>query len=129
MAHENAVLNTSDEAAEDLSSDQYRIVVMDATTGKIRRPDAITDIPHGVLQNAPVSGEAAVVMQEGKTKLVLGATLSRGAVVSMEYNSGADAGKAVTIASTSYPVAVLEEGGSEDDVVTAMIRISLIAKA
>lgn len=129
MAHENAVLITSDEAAEDLSSDQFRIVVMDATTGKIRRPDAITDIPHGVLQNAPASGEAAVVMQEGKTKLVLGASLSKGAVVGMEYNSGSDAGKAVALASTSYPVAVLEEGGDENDVVTAMLRISMIAKA
>ena len=52
MATENKVLDVSFEADEDLSNDQYRIVVLDATSGKVRRPNAITDIPLGILQNA-----------------------------------------------------------------------------
>ena len=55
MATENKVIDLSFEADEDLSSDQYRIVVLDATSKKVRRPNAATDIPLGVLQNAPAS--------------------------------------------------------------------------
>ena len=124
MATENKVLDLSFEAGEDLTNDQYRIVVLDPTAVTVRRPDAATDMPLGVLQNAPDDGEAAVVRPVGcggVSKLVLGATLAVGAHVSMEYNSASDAGKAVDCASASYPVGILLEGGDEDDLVTCLL--------
>lgn len=124
MATENRVLDVSFEAGEDLSNDQYRIVVLDAITGKIRRPDAITDIPLGVLQNAPGSGEAAVVRPigcGGISRVQLAATLEIGAIAAMEYVSPADAGKAQAIVATQYPVGVLLEGGVEDDLVSVLL--------
>ena len=118
MATENKVIDLSFEADEDLSSDQYRIVVLDATSKKVRRPNAATDIPLGVLQNAPASGKAAAVRPVGcggVSKVVLGATLTAGVIAALEYVDAADAGKAKAVAATQYPVGLLLEGGDEDD--------------
>lgn len=120
MAYSGPATIMSWEALEDLSSDQYRIVVLDATYKKIRRPDAATDIPLGVLQNAPVAGEAAnvAILGQGVSKVVLGATLAVNAIVGCEYVSASDAGKAIAAVATMYPIGQLYEGGDEDDVGT-----------
>jgi hypothetical protein len=124
MATENKVIDLSFEAGEDLSNDQFRIVVLDATTAKVRRPDAATDIPLGVLQNAPASGEAAAVRPigcGGVSKVQLGATLAIGAIIAMEYVDAADAGKAKAAATTQYPAGVLLEGGDEDELGSVLL--------
>lgn len=92
MATDNSILIRSFEAAEDLSNDQYRIVVLDS--GKVRRPDhATTDLPLGVLQNAPAAGEAASVMLMGISKIQLGETVAANEWIKHEYVSATDAGK------------------------------------
>jgi hypothetical protein len=125
MATENKVLDIALPADEDLSADQYRIVVLDATSGQVRRPNAATDIPLGVLQNAPsAAGQAAVVRPigcGGISKIQLGATLAIGAIVGGEYVSASDAGKAIAAVATMYPVGVLLLGGVEDDLGTALL--------
>jgi len=124
MATENKVIDLSFEADEDLSNDQYRIVVLDATSGKVRRPNAATDIPLGVLQNAPIAGDTAVVRPigcGGVTKVQLGATLAIGAIVACEYVSASDAGKAKAAATTQYPTGVLLLGGAEDELGTLLL--------
>lgn len=124
MATENKVIDISIEAGEDLSSDQYRIVVLDASSKKVRRPNAATDIPLGVLQNAPASGEGAAVRPigcGGVTKVVLGATLTAGVIAALEYIGAADAGKAKAVAATQYPAGILLEGGAEDDLGTMLL--------
>ena len=116
-------------ADEDLTADQWTIVVLDATSGKVRRPNAATDIPLGFLQNAPKVDEEAVVALIGPvTKVVLGATLARGVIIGMEYVGAADAGKAIAAVATMYPVGILLEGGAEDELVSAMIA-SVTVKA
>lgn len=92
MATENGILDVSYEAAEDLSSDQYRILTMDASTGKVKRPDAATDHPLGVLQNAPGAGEAAVVRLIGISKIRFGETVAINEWIKLEYVSDTDAG-------------------------------------
>jgi len=125
MSWENKVLDISLKAYEDLSDDQYRIVVQDATNGKVRRPNAATDIPLGILQNAPENEDEAAVVRPigcgGVSKIVLSETLAIQAIVGMEYVGAADAGKAQTCASTQYPVGVLLEGGNEDDLGTCLL--------
>jgi len=95
MATENRVLDVTYEAAEDLSADQFRIVVLDAASGKARRPDSAGEVPLGVLQNAPAAGQAAVVRLMGVSKVVLGETVAVNEWVKLEYNDAADAGKAL----------------------------------
>jgi len=91
MSVENRILDLSYPAAEDLSSDQYRIVVL--ASGSVRRPDAGNDIPLGVLQNAPLAGEAAVVRLIGTSKIQLGETVAENEWIKLEYVDAADAGK------------------------------------
>jgi hypothetical protein len=131
MAIENKILDLSFTADEDLSSDQYRLVVTGSSELTVKRPDAITDIALGVLQNAPESGEAAVVRMIGSggvSKIVLGATLAAGAIVAPEYQSASDAGKAQAAVSTQYPAGVLIMGGAEDDLGSVLLTpITVVA--
>lgn len=114
MATENKILDLSFEAAEDLSNDQYRIVVLD--TGKVRRPNAVTDIPLGVLQNAPVAGEAASVRVIGVSKVQLGEAVAENEWVKLEWVDAADAGKGLD-ADVALDLAIGRclVGGAEDD--------------
>lgn len=124
MAYEDRILDLTFPADEDLSNDQYRIVVL-TSTGTVRRPDAATDIPIGVLQNAPaVAGQAAVVRMIGSggvSKIQLGATLATGVTVACEYVGAADAGKGIAPIATTYPVGILLQGGAEDDLGTVLL--------
>lgn len=122
MATENRVLDLSYEAAEDLSSDQYKFVVL-STSGTVRRPDSADEIAHGILQNAPESGDAAQVRVIGVSKLVANAALAIGKLVSPEYVGAADAGKGQD-AGTNWKAAraiIVEASGAEDDVASALL--------
>ena len=117
MAVENGILDLSFEAAEDLSSDQFRIVVLDASTRKVRRPDhATTDKPFGVLQNAPVAGEAASVRVLGTSKVVLGEAVVVGEYIKHEYVSATDAGKGLDADGINdVAIGMCIRGGAEDE--------------
>jgi len=118
MSTENRVLDLAFEANEDLSNDQYRFVVIDATTGKVRRPDAANEKAIGVLQNAPAAGEAAVVRVEGVSKLQAAAGgLTLNSMITAEYVSAADAGKGLitTTAGDYVRGIVIGAAAAEDD--------------
>lgn len=130
MATENKVLDVSKAAAEDLSSYQYHIVVLDATAGTVRLPNAATDVPFGILQNAPASGEAAVVRPigcGGISKVVANAALAIGAFVGMEYVGAADAGKGQALVPTQYPVGVVLEASSAEDELASVLLTPLVS--
>jgi hypothetical protein len=115
-------------AAEDLSDYQYHIVVLDATTGKIRLPDVATDVPYGVLQNAPGSGEAAVVAPLGCgsiSKVVANNALAIGTIVALEFVGAADAGKAQTAASGQFRVGVVVEASSAEDDLCGVLLVPM----
>ena len=115
MTTELRILDISETAAEDLSSDQYKFVVLSSTG--VRRPDSANEIAHGILQNAPESGDAAQVRVDGISKLVANAALAIGKIVSPEYVGAADAGKGQD-AGTNWKAAraiVVEAAGAEDD--------------
>ncbi|HSW38569.1 MAG TPA: hypothetical protein VLL97_03665 [Acidobacteriota bacterium] len=114
MATENKILDLSFEAAEDLSDNQYRIVVL--ASGKVRRPDGAAEVGLGVLQNAPIAGEAAVVRVIGVSKIHLGETVAENEWVKLEYVSAADAGKGMD-ADVALDLAIGRclVGGAEDE--------------
>jgi hypothetical protein len=121
MATQNGILDLPFVAAEDLSDDQYRFVVL-ASTG-VRRPDSEAEVGLGILQNAPESGEAANVRILGTSKLVSAAALTVGLFVMPEYASATDAGKGKTSAGDpKYTRAlVLGSSGAEDDLATVLL--------
>jgi hypothetical protein len=119
---ENLLLNISFPAGEDLSSDQYKFVVL-TSAGTVRRPDSEAEVPIGILQNAPVSGDPANVMIYGVSKLEANDALGIGTFVMAEYVSAADAGKGKTSAGApGYTRAVVvEASGAEDDLCSVLL--------
>lgn len=117
MATENGILDISLEAAEDLSGDQFKFVVRDATTGKARRPDSATEIAEGILQNTPAAGEAAAIRVIGISKFEANAALAIGTLIKPEYVAADDAGKGAAAAGELQCAKgiVLEPTDAEDD--------------
>lgn len=108
-------------AAADLSSKQYTFVKLDAS-GQAAAAAAATDIPIGVLQNAPTAGQEAEVLVVGGTKIVAGAAIGEGALIGTS-----SAGKAVALVAgtdtTKYVVGtLLTESAADGNIVTAVIN-------
>jgi hypothetical protein len=107
-------------AAADLSTKQYHFVKLD-NTGKAAAIAAITDVPIGVLQNAPTSGQEAEVLVSGGTKLVAGELLTLPAFLSVTSAGRAD--KVATTDTTQYVVAqALTASGADGEVITAVVN-------
>jgi hypothetical protein len=121
MATENALLDITVVAAEDLSNDQYRFMVH--SSSGVRRPDSEAEVALGVLQNAPASGGAAVVRVYGISKLQVNGALGVGAAVMPEYVSATDAGKGKTSAGDpKYTRGYLTEASdAEDDLASVLL--------
>jgi hypothetical protein len=108
-------------AGADLSALQYTFVKIDSS-GLAVACSSATDIPIGVLQNAPISGQEAEVLIVGGTKIVAGAAIGEGA----QIGTGTT-GKAVALAagtdSTKYVVGTLiTESAADGNIVTAVIN-------
>ena len=123
MAYEisNYSVKVTPVAAADLSALQYTFVKLDSA-GKAAAASAATDIPIGVLQNAPTAGQEAEILVVGGTKIVAGAAIGEGALVGTSST-----GKAVALVAgtdtTKYVVGtILTESGASGDIVTAVIN-------
>ncbi len=79
-------------AAEDLSGHQYRFVHQASDT-TVDLLDSGAEFPVGILQNAPESGEIAVVRIAGVSKLVMNDAIAVGVAVKAEYVDATDNGK------------------------------------
>jgi len=91
MAYEAAQLKFGNlTAAADLSSKQYHFVKLASAT-TVNVCTAITDLPIGILQNDPTSGQAAEVTIFGISKVVADGTLAAGNVIGTSADSQADA--------------------------------------
>ena len=122
MAWEIPVLCVSFEAGEDLSAKQYYFVEINTTSGKAEVCDAATDLPIGVLQNAPESGEEATVMVMGVSKVSGDADLAIGDLIGTSGDGQADA-KTVGTDTTEYVVGrVIGENTAAGGLVTAYIN-------
>lgn len=122
MSTENKILDLAWPAAEDLSSDQYKFVVLNSS-GLVRRPDSASEVAIGILQNAPGQGEAAVVRVIGQSKFEGNAALGIGTFIGPEYVSATDAGKGRdNSAALAYARAVVVEAtGAEDDLGSCLL--------
>lgn len=108
-------------AGADLSNSQYHFVEIGA--GKtVTVCNAATDIPIGVLQNKPASGQTAEVLMCGVSKVVADADLAIGDLIGTSGDGQADA-KVPGTDTTNYIVGrVLEENTTAGGIVTAAIN-------
>lgn len=118
MATSKEQVTATYEAAADLSAKQYFNVTMDSD-GKVAACTSIADIPIGILQNTPVTSDAARVALSGISKIHLGETVDEGAIVSTSAT-----GMAVAAASTSYPLGLITKGGAINEYGTINLNIS-----
>jgi len=125
MAVEYTGLDISFTAAEDLSAMQYRFVHQ-ATDDTVDMLDSGTEFPVGVLQNAPESGEVAVVRVNGTSKLVMNDAVTVGTQVKAEYVGASDNGKG-DAADTEGDIArgvCIVASGAEDDVGAVLLCVN-----
>jgi len=91
MAHSNRIKSESFIASGDLSTSQFHIVNI---VGAFTVANALIRTGHGVLQNKPQDGEGATVAIDGTTKVVAGAAIAVGDLI-----TSAGSGFASTVAS------------------------------
>lgn len=115
-------------AGADLSAKQYHFVKIN--TGKtVVACSALTDVPIGVLQNAPTSGQAAEVCVIGITKIVGDADLALGDAIGPSADGQADA-RVIGTDTTHYVAGVvLEENSAAGGIVTAVINCASPGRA
>ena len=109
-------------AAEDISAYQYRFITIASDT-TVQLANGATEYPIGILQNAPTSGEVAVVRVAGVSKLVANDAIAVGLKVKMEYVGVADNGKG-DLADTNKDIVrgvTLTAAGAEDDICTVLL--------
>jgi hypothetical protein len=122
MAYEGPGIDLSFDAGEDLSSYQYCFVHL-ADDDTVDLLDAGDEYPIGILQNAPASGEVAVVRVSGVSKLVMNDALAVGLKIKAEYVDATDNGKG-DAADTDYDnvrAISLTAAGAEDDVISVLL--------
>ena len=104
-------------AAEDLSDYKYCFVHL-ADDNTVDLLDAGTEFPIGILQNAPESGEVAVVRIQGTSKLVMNASVAVGTLLKAEYVGATDNGKgdAADTEGDIVRAVCIYASGAEDDV-------------
>lgn len=129
MAYEisNYSVKVSLVAGGDLSSSQYRFVKLNSS-GQVVAVAAATDRPIGVLQNSPASGAVAEVLISGGTKLVLGGTVTEGAIVSPSATGTGVAIVAGTDTTKYICGSALTEGAS-GEIITAVIACASAGRA
>lgn len=114
-------------AAADLSAAQYKFVKLDSN-GKAAAIAAATDLPIGILQNAPKSGQEAEVLVAGGSKIVLGGNVAAGAVLSPKADG---TGVSITTGTdtTKHAVGQVLVGGASGEVGTAVITCANAGRA
>jgi hypothetical protein len=106
-------------AGADLSAKQYTFVKLSGT-GVISAA-AATDVPIGVLQNAPTSGKTAEVSIDGVTKLKASAAISVGALIGTTSTGLAVALTAGTDTTKYVLGQAITAAGAANDIITVAI--------
>lgn len=80
IAHEERLRSSTYVTGADLSAAQYKLVKMDSSGHAIAFA-AATDIPLGILQNKPTSGQNGTIGVAGVSKMVCSAAITAGNLI------------------------------------------------
>lgn len=121
MAYEGAQIKFGNlTAAADLSAKQFHFVKLASAT-TVNVCTGVTDVPIGILQNAPTSGQAAEVTIFGISKVVADGNLAAGNVIGTSADSQADAiTRGVDTTVTVMGIAI--EAGAAGETVTMFLN-------
>lgn len=121
MATEQFMWADSFIAGGDLSALQYHFVKLGASEGQVVAITADTDVPVGVLQNAPdAAGKSATVVMFGRCKVKASAVIALGALIGPSAN-----GRAVTLAAANptkyWAGRARSASGGADEIISAWV--------
>lgn len=123
MAYESPQINIGTlTAAADLSGKQYYFVKLASAT-TVNVCAAVTDVPIGVLQNKPESGEVAEICVFGLSKVSADATLAAGDIIGTSADGQAQPVVQGT-ETTVYNAGQAITAGAAGTLQTALINIS-----
>jgi hypothetical protein len=115
-------------AGADLTANQWQAVKLD-TTGAVVAVAAVTDIPVGVLQNAPKAGQSAEVLVIGGTKFKASAAIALPAVLGVDATGRAKKLAAGTD-TTQYIIGQADAPASATgDIISAVVNFASPSRA
>ena len=115
-------------AGADLSALQYTFVKQDVNS-KVVAVSAATDIPIGVLQNAPLAGQEAAILVVGGTKLKAGATITQGTHFAIGTTAAGAATPLAVTDTTKYVLGVPLMTAASGDVMSAIVNCATPTRA
>lgn len=117
MAFENPKLPmTGVLAGEDLSTHQFKVMVLDGNGKVVRQTTAGADWD-GVLQDKPLQDQAATVATAGETKVEAGATVAPGDLVMVDATA-----RVIPATATNFAGGRARTGGDAGGLITVMLR-------
>lgn len=123
MAYESPQTNIGTfTASADLSAKQFYFVKLSSAT-QVTVCSAVTDVPIGVLQNKPTSGQQAIVCVFGVSKVSADATLAAGNVIGTSADGQAQP-LTVGTETTVYTCGQAISAASAGETGTAFINIT-----
>lgn len=115
-------------AGADLSALQYTAVKLNSS-GQVVAVAAVTDIPIGILQNAPLSGATAEVLIVGGSKVIASAAITLPAVLGVDA-SGRAKKLAAGTDTTQYIVGQADvAAGATGDIISAVFNFATPSRA
>lgn len=126
--HLREAVNATYVAGADLSSNQYMAVKLN-TSGEVVAVAAVTDVPIGILNNAPKQGEAAEVVIIGGAKIVAAGAIALPAVLGVDANGKA---KKLTVGTdtTQYVIGQAESAtAASGEIVSAIVNFATPSRA
>jgi len=115
-------------AGADLSALQYTFVKQDSA-GAVVAVSAATDVPIGVLQNAPLAGQEAAVCVVGGTRLKAGATITNGTHFAIGTTAAGLATPLAVTDTTKYVLGVPLVTAASGDVMSAIVNCATPTRA
>ena len=107
-------------AASDLSTHQYKLVKLTSTGVDVCGAQSATEVPIGVLQNDPISGNAACVMLQGLSSLKVNAASPNIAIGDM-ITSGANGFGVKNTADKAQVVGRANDAAAADGVIISVL--------
>ena len=124
MATVNSQVCHTKAAGADLSAAQFKVVVLGAGD-TVTLSTAITDIPYGILQNKPTSGQAATICVGGESKFIAQGTVDEGEILGL----GTTDGGLDQVATTNYPVGICTQAAGDTEIGSVWVNLSYTATA
>tara|TARA_R110002167_G_scaffold199684_4_gene402993 strand:+ start:427 stop:813 length:387 start_codon:yes stop_codon:yes gene_type:complete len=109
------------ESGEDMSAWQYKVVFINTSGKAVQFDDGGAEIPAGILQNAPTSGETANILVAGVTRAISDSSFALQNFIAAKEGDG----KMTNVIASNYVVGQpITAPGGDGEQFTAMVNFA-----